>query len=61
MDYNYKSVDLCLTRIDICDLLLACCAASERANDGGKKWDRLHEKLKDILNDFDKKNMPSIE
>ena len=35
-----------LRRIDICDLMIACLAAKEAANDGGKKWDELHEKLK---------------
>lgn len=32
-----------LRRIDICDMMLACLAAKELANDGGKKWDRLNE------------------
>lgn len=33
-----------LKRIEICDLLLACLAASDASN-GAEKWDRLHEKL----------------
>ena len=40
-------------RIDICDLLLACLAAKEAAGDGGKKWDRLHNKLKAQLDELD--------
>lgn len=42
-----------VTRIEICDLLLACLAAKEMANDGGKKWDRLHDKLKEQLEELD--------
>lgn len=42
-----------VTRLDICDLLLACTAAKELSNDGGKKWERLHEKLKEQLEELD--------
>ena len=42
-----------VTRLEICDLLLACMAAKELSNDGGKKWDRLHEKLKEQLEKLD--------
>lgn len=59
-DYNYREVNMALNRIDLCDLLLACTAAEERANDGGKKWARLHEKIKNILDDFDRENMEDI-
>lgn len=38
-----------VTMIELCDLLLACLAAKELANDEGKKWDRLHDKLKEQL------------
>lgn len=61
MDYNYRTVELKLDRIDICDLLLACTGASFEANDGGQKWKRLHEKLKKALDEFDKENMSTIE
>lgn len=53
---NYKTVTLKLKRIEICDLLLATLAAKQLANDGGKKWEELHDKLKTILDDFDEKN-----
>lgn len=43
---NNFATTIQLRRIDICDLMLACLAAKEAANDEGKKWDELHEKLK---------------
>ena len=43
-----------LRRIDICDMLLACLAAKNLANDEGKKWDRLHETLKAQLDELDR-------
>ena len=54
INHNYKIMKLELTRIEVCDLLIACLAAKELSNDGGEKWTRLHEKLKDILTEFDK-------
>ena len=50
---NAKEMTITLRRIDVCDLLLACLAAEEATNDGGKKWARLHEELKKQLDDFD--------
>ena len=43
-----------LRRIDICDMMLACLAAKELANDEGKKWDRLRETLKSQLEELDR-------
>lgn len=40
-------------RIEICDLMIACLAAKQMANDGGEKWDRLHDKLKAQLDELD--------
>ena len=53
MKNNYSTINLELIRIEVCDLLLACLAAKELSNDGGKKWMRLHQKLKDQLEKFD--------
>ena len=50
---NEFKTTLQVKRIDICDLMLACLAAKELANDGGAKWDRLHDKLKRQLNELD--------
>lgn len=43
-----------MKRIDICDLMLACLAAKNMANDAGTKWDRLHDMLKQQLKDLDR-------
>lgn len=51
---NQFPTTLKVTRIEICDLLLACLAAKEQATDGGKKWDVLHDKLKAQLDELDK-------
>lgn len=50
---NEFKTTLQVKRIDICDLMLACLAAKELANDSGTKWDRLHDKLKRQLNELD--------
>ena len=50
---NQFVTTIILRRIEICDLMLACLAAKDAANDGGKKWDELHEKLKWQLNYLD--------
>ena len=55
---NQKTINLKLKRIEACDLLLACAAISEAlVKDGqnAKKWDTLHDKLKTIIDEFDKK------
>lgn len=50
---NEMTVTMKLKRIEVCDLLLACTAAKQRAGDGGKKWEDLHDKLREILEAFD--------
>lgn len=55
---NQKTVSLKLKRIEICDLLLACTAISDSQKHDGQtaqKWDDLHNKLKAILEEYDKK------
>ena len=52
---NEMEMTLTMKRIDVCDLLLACLAAKELANDEGKKWDALHQILKEQLDEFDTK------
>lgn len=51
---NDMTVNVEIKRIELCDLLLATLAAQKCANDGGMKWMRLHDKLKNILDEFDK-------
>ena len=55
MTYNEKKVTLELRRIDICDLLIACTAAEH--NSDADKWEALHDKLSNILADFDDKHI----
>lgn len=49
---NEKTVNLKLRRIDVCDLLIACNAAEDKI--GAKKWKDLHDKLRSILDEWDK-------
>lgn len=51
---NEMTVTLKLKRIDVCDLLLATTALSHETD--AVKWRKLHDKLKQILDDFDDKN-----
>lgn len=43
-----------LRRIDICNLMMACTLTKQTANDGGKKWDKLHDLLKAKLDEMDR-------
>ena len=43
-----------LTRIEVCDLLLACSACMEASE--AKKWSELHDKLMAQLDEWDAKN-----
>ena len=49
---NQKIVTLKLKRIDVCDLLLATTALFNDV--GAEKWNLLHDKLEQVLDDFDK-------
>lgn len=51
---NQFQTTIQVTRGEICDLLLACTTSEFSANDGGKKWARLHEKLKAQLEELDR-------
>ena len=52
---NEKTVTVKLKRIELCDLLLACTALDSTSDDNTTKWSKLHDKLRDILDDFDSK------
>ena len=52
---NQKTVTVKIKRIELCDLLLACTVISD-SNPEAKKWEALHDKLKQILEEFDRKN-----
>lgn len=51
---NQFKTTINVTRGEICDLLLACTMSEFGANDGGKKWARLHEKLEKQLEELDR-------
>ena len=52
---NQEIVTLKLQRIDICNLIIATTIIKHESQ--AQKWGTLHEKLKQILNDFDKKHI----
>ena len=52
--YNYKTVSMKLKRIELCDLILATTSLKHSTN--AEKWGELHDKLKQILDEFDEKN-----
>jgi hypothetical protein len=49
---NHRMMTLKLTRMDVCNILIAL-AATKEANDG-QRWDEVHEKVKLALMEFDK-------
>ena len=49
--HNYKTVSMKLTRIELCDLMLACTIIKQ--NSGATKWATQHDKLEAILQQFD--------
>ena len=55
MTYNQKAIKAELRRIDICDLLIACTVLEQETD--AKKWGDLHDKLSNILADFDDKHI----
>lgn len=50
---NQFETTIKITRGEMCDLLLACTNAEHSANDGGQKWARLHDKIKEQLEELD--------
>lgn len=48
---NEMTVTLKLKRIEVCDLLIACTATYDAS--GAQKWADLHDKLEEILKQFD--------
>ena len=55
MSNNERTVNVKITRGELCELLLACSAALI-TGEGEKKWAELHRKLLGILNEYDEKN-----
>lgn len=51
---NLESVRVQITRGTLCDILIALTAVQQAAPDA-KKWSRIHDELKSVLNDHDEK------
>ena len=51
---NAAETSVKMKRIDICDLMFACSVLKALSNDGGKKWDKLHDLLKTQLDELDR-------
>lgn len=52
---NQRTITAKLKRIDICDLLLACTVLDSKTDAETTKWAKLHDKLAEILDEFDSK------
>lgn len=52
---NARTVNVKISRLDLCDLMLACTALDTETDPENTKWRKLHDKLKSILNEFDEK------
>ena len=59
MSYNGRTVNVKMTRIELCDLLIATTSIAQGLKAEGhtaKKWGALHDKLREQLNAFNEKN-----
>ena len=57
-NYNLKTVSLKLTRRELCDLELACTVAY--FDSGNEYFVKLHDKIANIIADFDEKHMDEL-
>lgn len=53
MKTNESKMKVTLTRKQVIDLMIALTSTEYEANDGGEKWNKLHEELKKQLEKFD--------
>lgn len=51
-DFTY-SVEI--TRSELCTLILGCTLLNQKSSQDTKKWIKLHDKLVEILHEFDEK------
>ena len=59
MNYNRKTVPVKISRSDLCDILVAITSVAKALESEGysaRKWELLHDNLKDQLSTFDSKN-----
>lgn len=52
--YNELEVSVVLQRIDLCDILIALTFTAQHSD--AQKWSVLHDKVNDLLRDFDDNN-----
>lgn len=52
---NARTVTVKMKRTDLCDLLIACTALDKGTDENTTKWAKLHDRLQEILDDFDSK------
>nr|DAH24690.1 MAG TPA: hypothetical protein [Caudoviricetes sp.] len=52
---NARPVNVKISRLDLCDLMLACTVLDTETDTENTKWEKLHDKLEAILNEFDEK------
>ena len=63
MNYNSKTVNVQISRLELCDILIATTSIANSLKANGHtahKWETLHEKLKEQLTAFDAKNGPEF-
>lgn len=53
---NNSKINIELTRIEVCDLLLATFAAHQNTEGRAKKWMKLHDKIEKQLKETDKEH-----
>lgn len=53
---NNSKINIELTRIEVCDLLLATFAAHQKTEGRAKKWMQLHDKIEKQLKETDKEH-----
>lgn len=56
MNYNRKTVPVKISRSELCDILVAITSAAKALESAGysaRKWETLHDKLKEQLATFD--------
>ena len=53
MTRNHAQVTITMTRIDLCNLIMACTFADHNTNEDTKKWAELRKELKAELDSLD--------
>ncbi len=59
INYNNRTVILKLTRREVCELLVACACCGVVTKDEAieGKWEKLHNRINEQLNEFDEKHL----